>query len=171
MTAVCASTVAYSAGAAEFMLIDSQVRQARPAPLMRPTGEDCYRPGCTRVAPAMTYVEVLAALYGFACLSDPWSLPLAQLRAELCRVTAAFGMSAIRETAAWITRHGEGVRRNGHVAYGVHVQVLRMSAMRVQAGRLCCAYGDDFWHMAGDTGTGDRPVSVSVSALVSGVAA
>lgn len=133
-----------TAGPASFAL-DPGRAAGRPAALMLPTTDDMHR-RCEHV-PGMTFLEALAALYGFGRLDDG-TVTLAQLRAEVCRVAAVHGMAAIRQTARWIWVHGEGIRVDGphgvQVEYGLHPLVLRMSAARARAGRLCCAYGDDF---------------------------
>ncbi len=149
-TTIARPGVTAAAGRAQFTLTARDMRSTSPAALMRPSPEE-YRQSA-RLAWPMTYVEVLAALYGFGPADDPkalWAMSLAQLRAEVSRIVDAFGLPAIRETAAWIGRHGEGVRVDGpRVAYGVHALVLRMSAARPHAARLCSAYGDEFWRLA-----------------------
>lgn len=138
-----------TAGRAWFTLRLADVTGTRHAPLMRPLVEDMQRGECAHV-PGMTFVEVLAALYGFGRLDS--TATLAQLRGEVARVVEAHGMAAIRETARWIWVHGEGIETDGphggRVEYGVHPLVLRMSGARVQAARLLSAYGDEFWQGA-----------------------
>jgi hypothetical protein len=143
-----------TAGRARFALCLADVSGDRPAPLMRPQVEDMQRGECAHVS-GMTFVEVLAALYGFGPVDDPkalWAMSLAHLRAEVARVVEAHGMAAIRETARWIWVHGEGVEidgpHGGRVEYGVHSLVLRMSAARPHAARLLSAHGDEFWQGA-----------------------
>lgn len=140
-----------TAGRAQFTLTARQMRRTSPNPLMRGASED-YRQS-TQLAAPMTYAEVLAALYGFGPADDPralWAMSIAQLRAEVSRIVATVGMPAVRETADWIARHGEGVRLTDglRVTYGVHVLVLRMATARPHAARLCSAYGDEFWKAA-----------------------